>query len=102
MGKVLLSLDDIEDIEADLADGRLNYPARIILQKRIAGETDLSLHAKTWRLDARAGGFDEIRTALLGCLNRATDAIAPLGLRPATDRIETTKVAVQNLRSPSS
>jgi hypothetical protein len=97
LGKVLLALDDVEDIPEDLAGGRLNYPARILLDRRIASGTDLPLLAKTWRLDVRAEGFDEIRSTLMGCLSRAADAIAPLGLEPAMDLIERTRVAVQNL-----
>lgn len=98
LGKVLLSLDDSDDIEEDLLDGRLNYPARIHLGEKIAPGTDFSLIAKNWRLHARTEGFDEIRTVLLGCLSRATDAIAPLGLQPAMDLIATATLAVRNLR----
>jgi hypothetical protein len=98
LGKVLLTLDDMEDIEEDLADGRLNYPARILLGRSIATGTDLSLLVKTWHLGARAGGFDEIRRTLLGCLIRAADVISPLELQPAILLIETTKAAVQNMR----
>ncbi len=97
LGKVLLALDDAEDIAEDLADGRLNYPARILLEGNVASEADLTLLAKTWRLHARAEGFAEIRKALLDCLARARRAIAPLGLPPAILLIDTTSIAVQNL-----
>ena len=99
LGKVLLALDDAADIDEDLADGRLNYFARILLEGSIAGGTDLSLLAETWRVHARREGFDEITKVLLGCLSRAADAIAPLGLKPAMDLIATTRGEVQNLRS---
>ena len=98
LGKVLLTLDDMDDIEEDLADGRLNYAARILLDRKIATGTDLSLLAKTWHLNARSAGFDEIRRTLMGCLIRAADAIGPLELQPAMDLIETTRAAVQNIR----
>ncbi len=98
LGKVLLALDDAEDIEEDLLDSRLNYPARILLEGRIAGGADPSLLAETWRVHARPEGLDEIRKALLGCLSRAADAIAPLGLKPAMDLIATTRGEVQDLR----
>jgi hypothetical protein len=98
LGKVLLTLDDVEDIEEDLADGRLNYPARILLGRGIPVETDPALLATIWRLDARAGGFDEVMRTLLGCLGRAADAINPLELQAAMDLIETTKAAVLNIR----
>ncbi|HSQ76380.1 MAG TPA: hypothetical protein VLT13_12525, partial [Bacteroidota bacterium] len=97
LGKVLLALDDVEDIEEDLADGRLNYPARVLLEGEIASRTDISSLAKTWCLHARPEGYGEIRTALLDCLSRATDAIAHLELQPAMNLITTTKMAVQNL-----
>lgn len=98
MGKVLLTLDDVEDMEDDLADGRLNYPARILLGRRIESGPDLPVLAKTWRVDMHGGGFDEIRRTLLGCLSRAADAIHPLGLQSAVHFIETTKLAVLHLR----
>lgn len=98
LGKVLLALDDLEDIEEDLLDGRLNYPARILLGGRVGSETDLSHLAKSWRQHVSSGGYDEIRLVLLGCLSRAAEAIAPLELQPAMDLIETTRGAVQNLR----
>jgi hypothetical protein len=98
LGKVLLTLDDVEDIEEDLADGRLNYPARILLGRGIPVETDHALLAKIRHLDARAGGFDEVMRTLLGCLGRAADAINPLELQAAMDLIETTKAAVLNIR----
>jgi hypothetical protein len=101
LGKVLLALDDAEDIEEDLANGRLNYAARILLDRRRGPGTDLPLLVKSWRLHVRAGGFGEIRGTLLGCLSRAAAAIAPLGLQPAIDLIETTRGAVRSLGEPA-
>jgi len=97
LGKVLLALDDMEDFEEDLADGRLNYPARILLIGRRVGKADLSLMARTWHRHVRVEGFDEIKTTLLRCLSRAGDAIGPLRLQPAMELIETTRGAVRNL-----
>lgn len=98
LGKVLLALDDADDIEEDLADGRLNYPARILLKGRIASGTVFRPLAKTWRPNACATGYDEIKKALLRCLSRAASAIAPLELQPAMDLIGTTRAVVQDLR----
>jgi hypothetical protein len=97
LGKVLLALDDMEDIEEDLLDGRLNYPARILLGRRTVAETDVRLLAKTWRPVARGKDLDVIKTALLHCLSRAGRAIGPLGLPEGMDLIETTRVAVKAL-----
>ena len=97
LGKVLLALDDVDDITEDLADRRLTYPARILLVRRRGRKPDLSLLAKTWHRHARAEGFDEIKTALLRCLSQAGDAIGPLRLQPAMDLIEATRAAVQSL-----
>ncbi len=101
LGKVLLVLDDLEDIEEDLADGRLNYPARILLGRKIAVDTELPLLVKTWHRHTHAERFDEITTTLQRCLSRAENAIGPLELPPAMDLIETTKTAVRNLRRAS-
>jgi hypothetical protein len=100
-GKVLLTLDDLEDIEEDLADGRLNYPARILLAQSAVAATDLPLLARSWRRYMHVERFDEITTTLLCCLSRAGDAIGPLGLQPAMDLIETTKLAVRNSAATS-
>jgi hypothetical protein len=97
MGKVLLTLDDVEDIEEDLADGRLTYPARVLLMREIESGADIRPLARIWRTHALAGGFDAIKEVLLGCLRRANDSIAPLKLQPVTDLIETTNVAVNSL-----
>jgi len=101
MGKVLLTLDDVEDIEEDLSDGRLNYPARILLGRRMAHAADLPLLARNWRLEVHGRGFDEMRETLLGCLSRAADAVAPLGLQSAMHLIETTESAVQHIQEAS-
>ncbi len=97
LGKVLLALDDAEDIEEDLADGRLNYAARVVLEPEFAGGGDFPSVATTWRLHVRTEGYDEIRQALLGCLVRATKAIVPLELPHALDLINTTKNEVCRL-----
>jgi hypothetical protein len=96
-GKVLLALDDVDDITEDLADRRLTYPARMLLVRRRGCTPDLSLLAKTWHRHVRAEGFDEIKTTLLRCLNRAGHAIRPLEIQPAMELIDTTRAAVQNL-----
>jgi hypothetical protein len=97
LGRVLLVMDDLEDIEEDIADGRLNYPARILLGRRRVAETDVRLLAKTWHPVVRAKEFDEIKATLLHCLSRAGNAIRPLGLPGAMDLIETTRLAVNSL-----
>jgi hypothetical protein len=99
LGKVLLALDDAEDIGEDLADGRLNYAARVVLEPEFVGGTDLPSLARTWRLHTRAEGADEFRETLLGCLTRAARAIVPLELPPAVNLIETTKKSVQSTKS---
>ncbi len=91
LGKVLLALDDAEDIGEDLADGRLNYAARVVLEPEFARGGDLPPMAKMWRLHVRTEGYDEIRQALFGCLVMATEAIVPLKLPHALDLINTTK-----------
>ncbi len=98
MGKVLLTLDDLEDIEEDLADGRVNYPARILLARSAVVGADLPLLARSWRRHMHVERFDEITTTLLCCLRGASLAIGPLGLQPARDLIETARTAVLSLR----
>ena len=93
-----MRLDDVEDIGEDLEDGRLNYPARILLEGSSASDNDPALLAKTWRLHVRPEGLDDVRKALLGSLDRAAEAIAPLGLQPAMDLITAARVEVQDLR----
>ena len=98
LGKVLLALDDLDDIGEDLKDGRLNYPARMLLEGSSVSEDDPALLAKSWRLHVRPEGLDGVRMALLDSLNRAAEAIAPLELQPATDLITAVRVVVQDLR----
>lgn len=98
LGKVLLALDDAEDIEEDLRDGRLNYAARVLIKAKPAGGADLTSLARTWRLHSRPEGVDEFKATLLGCLTRAAAAIAPLGLAPTIDLIKSTKEAVHGTK----
>ena len=98
LGKVLLALDDLEDIGEDLEDGRLNFAARILLEGSGASDIDLALLARSWRLHARPEGLDAIRKALLNSLDRGAKAISPLGLRPAMNLISATRAEVQELR----
>jgi hypothetical protein len=97
LGKVLLALDDVEDIEEDLADGRLNYAARMLLDSDDMRSTNPHYLMRGVSAKARPEGYDEIRRRLMDCLGRATDAIAPLELMPAVDLIEKTTAAVQGL-----
>lgn len=99
LGKVLLVLDDIEDIEEDYADGRLNYSARVLLAGSRGSWPGHPPPVKNWRLQARPGGLEEITGVLFDCLGRAGEAIAPLDLQPALDVIEATRVAVTRLRT---
>lgn len=98
LGKVLLALDDLDDIGEDLEDGRLNYPARMLLESRSASESDPALLAGNWQQHVRPEGLDGIRKALLGSLDRAAGAIAPLELQPAMDLITAVRGEVQKLR----
>lgn len=101
LGKVLLALDDAEDIEEDLADERLNYAARMFLVPEFVRGADLPSLARSWRLHTREGGIKEFRERLAGCLTRAEGAILPLGLPPVHELIGTIKLEVHRLTERS-
>lgn len=94
MGKVLLCLDDLDDIEEDLRAGRVNYPARVLLADELSAGTDLALLAGEWdrRLDRAAATI--LVTTLRECLFRAAEAIGPLGLEGVSDLIDRTNAAL--------
>ncbi len=102
LGKVLLALDDLEDIGEDLVDGRLNYAARVLFEPDFILSADFPSLAGSWRLHSRTKGIDEFRQRLLGCLARAAESIGPLGLEPAFELIESTKNTLCHLTDPSS
>lgn len=97
LGKVLLALDDADDIEEDLNDGRFNYVAKMLLGRSEPRAASPEYLAETCRRRAKEGGCSEIKAQLELCLERASEAVAPLELQPAIELIEETRIAVQAL-----
>jgi hypothetical protein len=89
MGKVLQTFDDLEDLEEDLTDGRVTFPALVALQSRDR-DTGMPLDAKEIRKllserDIRSG----MCQLLDRCLAEARDAIgcsAPAEMTALLDR----------------
>jgi hypothetical protein len=97
LGKVLLCLDDLDDVEEDLRDGRMNYPARVLLAGALSSEPDLALLAGDWDRRVDRAAITPLVTSLRQCLRRATKAIGPLALEPVFDLIDRTEAAVEQI-----
>jgi hypothetical protein len=99
IGKVAQSLDDLEDLDEDLADGRFNYPAKVLLA-RLRGCTHASARHKAGSdLTARREAGREIAATLDRCLDRAERTAARLGIRPAMDLVGRYRGAIRQLAS---
>ncbi len=101
IGKVLLTLDDIEDLHEDLADRRLTLPAKMMLDHKHTRRADVFRRAERVRLNARSKGIEDVKGILLGCLERAREAVDQINLSPAMKLIESTEISVRALAKPA-
>jgi len=97
VGRVAQAMDDIDDLDEDLADGRFNYAAKVLLARSGSSMTRPELLRNNLNAEAQDAAMEEISASLHSCLDQACHAVGPLELPGALDLIEWYRRTVRQL-----
>ena len=97
IGKVGQVIDDLEDLDVDLADGRFNYVAKVLLDKSGSSMREPGLLTKNLNTEIQTAAMEDISARLHACLDLAGRAAGALELPAALDLIECYRRTIQQL-----
>ena len=97
IGKVAQVIDDFEDLDEDLADGRFNYVAKVLLDKSGSSMRDPGLLTKNLNTETQGAAMKDISARLHACLDVAGRAAGALELPAALDLIESYRGTIRQL-----
>ena len=90
-------IDDFEDLDEDLADGRFNYVAKVLLDKSGSSMRDPGLLTKNLNTETQGAAMEDISASLHTCLDAAGRAADALELPAALDLIESYRGTIRQL-----